>query len=84
MRNQFPGTCYRCQEHVAAGEGHFERFRNGWRVQHATCAIEMRGTPDPARQADQLRRLNYLAGQTGRKAQRARKQLRDMQEPAHD
>ena len=25
MRNKFPGTCYRCGGHVAAGEGHFER-----------------------------------------------------------
>lgn len=42
MRNQYPGTCYRCGEPVAAGAGHFERFRGGWRTQHATCAIQHR------------------------------------------
>lgn len=42
MRNAFPGTCYRCGEHVAAGEGHFERHARGWRTQHASCAIEYR------------------------------------------
>lgn len=78
MRNRYPGTCYRCSTHVPAGEGHFERFRGGWRVQHATCAIEMRGTPDPARAADRLRRLRWLATQTGKKATRARKELREM------
>lgn len=44
MRNQHPGFCYRCGELVAAGEGHFERHRGGWRVQHASCAIKYRGT----------------------------------------
>lgn len=57
MRNKFPGTCYRCGEHVAAGEGHFEyenapglrwpqgQFQRNWPlVQHAACAITFRGT----------------------------------------
>lgn len=45
MRNRFAGTCYRCGEHVAPGDGHFERLiGRGWRVQHATCAIKYRGT----------------------------------------
>lgn len=44
MRNMYPGTCYRCGKHCAAGEGHFERKRGGWRVQHAKCAIVFRGT----------------------------------------
>ena len=44
MRNRFPGTCYRCGERVKAGEGHFERYRGGWRVQHASCAIKNRTT----------------------------------------
>ena len=83
MRNRYPGTCYRCGEHVPAGDGHFERFRSAWRVQHATCAIEHRGTPDPERAADRERRLQWRAQQTGRRAQRARKELRDRQEPAH-
>jgi hypothetical protein len=42
MRNRFPGTCYRCGKPVAAGEGHFERHRGGWRTQHADCAIKAR------------------------------------------
>lgn len=80
MRNRFPGQCYRCQEHVPAGEGHFERFAGGWRVQHAACAIEHRGTPDPALQALQERRDAYWATQTGAKAQRARKRIRERTE----
>ena len=39
MRNKYPGECYRCGGHVAKGEGHFERHKGGWRVQHASCAI---------------------------------------------
>ena len=53
-RNQYPGTCYRCGEHVAAGAGHFERHKGVWRVQHAGCAIRYRSTPhihDPAAEA---------------------------------
>lgn len=57
MRNQFPGTCYRCGERVEAGEGHFERVGDRqlnklgesirgkkWLLQHAQCAIQYRGT----------------------------------------
>jgi hypothetical protein len=80
MRNRYPGICYRCDKSVAVGEGHFERFRMGWRTQHATCAIEMRGMPDPERQADQIKRLTYWASQTGKKAQRARQTLRAVAE----
>lgn len=77
-RNRYPGPCYRCGEWVPAGEGHFERLAGHWRVQHASCAIEMRGTPDPARQEHMNRlRLRNAAG-TGRRAQRARKTLRDL------
>lgn len=42
MRNKFPGICYRCNQRVETGEGHFERYRHGWRVQHANCAIKAR------------------------------------------
>jgi len=42
MRNRYPGTCYRCGEHVKAGDGHFERYKGGWRTQHASCAISAR------------------------------------------
>lgn len=37
MRNQYEGKCYKCGETVKAGEGHFERHKGGWRVQHANC-----------------------------------------------
>lgn len=49
MRNRYPGTCYRCRKPVAKGDGHFERLKQtrGWRVQHASCAIEHRGKPLP-------------------------------------
>ena len=42
MRNQYPGTCYRCGKRVEAKAGHFERHNGGWRVQHAECAIKYR------------------------------------------
>jgi hypothetical protein len=55
MRNNYPGTCYRCGQQVAANEGHFERCQKshqkkwgvnlrGWLIQHADCAIKYRGT----------------------------------------
>lgn len=78
MRNRFPGTCYRCGERVEIGAGHFERFQEGWRTQHAGCAIKHRGVPDPAREAVALSRLAAQAAQTGKTAQKARKRLRDM------
>jgi len=45
MRNKHPGICYRCNEWCPAGDGHFERSRGGWRVQHAACAISHRLFP---------------------------------------
>lgn len=81
MRNKFPGVCYRCNERVEAGDGHFERFRNGWRTQHATCAIEHRGTPDPEREADKQRLLQWRAANaTGKQGQRARQKLKRVTE----
>lgn len=80
MRNSYPGTCYRCKTRVLAGDGHFERFRGGWRLQHATCAIEHRGTPDPERQADRQRWLEAAAKGTGPRGQRARRALRQQQD----
>lgn len=77
MRNKFPGECYRCAQWVTAGEGHFERLGSSWRVQHATCAIEHRGTPDSERAAYQKARREAAAKGTGKRAQRARKALRD-------
>ena len=86
MRNQYPGTCYRCGNRVEAGEGHFEKtpFSRGWRVQHATCAIEHRGT-DLGKEGESeklaewnLRRLKQRALGTGKSASRARARLRQM------
>jgi hypothetical protein len=44
MRNKYPGICYRCGGNVGIGDGHFERYGNGWRLQHAKCAILCRET----------------------------------------
>lgn len=42
MRNKFGGNCYHCGLWVKPGDGHFERYNRGWRVQHATCCLENR------------------------------------------
>jgi hypothetical protein len=39
MRNKYGGVCYQCQKWVPPGEGHFERYRGGWRVQHVACCL---------------------------------------------
>jgi len=78
MRNRFGGKCYRCGEWVAPGDGHFERLQGKFRVQHASCAIAHRGTPDPARAEHTLRKLEQRAQTTGRLAQKARKRLKEM------
>lgn len=75
MRNHFPGICYRCHKPVAIGEGHFERMGRIWRTQHATCAIEHRGEPDPSREAFRHLELLARAKMTGKKGQRARQEL---------
>ena len=83
MRNKYPGICYRCYAPVAVGEGHFERFGLHWRTQHATCAIEYRGTPDPVRVAMNHSRTEQRAKGTGKRAHRARRALRDAMESEH-
>lgn len=79
MRNQYGGECYRCGLWVEEGEGHFERFRSVWHVQHANCAIDNRGIPDPERAADTLAMMKRRAKGTGRRAQRARRYLLDLE-----
>lgn len=79
MRNQYGGQCYRCPEYVAPGDGHFERINGRWRVQHAACAIKFRGQSDPERDAQYLGKMKRNATLTGRKGQRARRVLRDME-----
>lgn len=44
MRNKYPGKCYRCGQPVGPGDGYFERYAYGWRVQHEGCAVTYRGT----------------------------------------
>lgn len=44
MRNKHPGLCYRCGEWVKEGAGHFERYGDTWRVQHAMCTKWFAGT----------------------------------------
>lgn len=83
MRNKYPGICYRCAKDVVPGHGHFERFKGGWRVQHASCAIKYRSQIDPERAAyNRSMKQNWIIGLkidakgTGRRAQRARRKLR--------
>jgi len=83
MRNKYPGVCYRCNDRVEAGDGHFERNpTGGWRTQHADCAIKHRGTDlgkegaTEARQAYLHRKMVTTAQGTGKRAQRARARLR--------
>ena len=81
MRNKFADSCYRCGENVKMGEGHFERYAGKWRTQHASCAIQYRGCGDPVvggRDATQLHYARQDAKGTGRRAQKARKFLRDL------
>jgi hypothetical protein len=42
MRNRYTETCYRCGKPVLPGEGHPERFRGTWRVQHVECCQKAR------------------------------------------
>lgn len=89
MRNTFSGVCYRCGKTVAAGAGHFERNWTGvgakWRTQHAECAIKFRGVQtedhkieEQKRQAARVRRWQETAAGTGRRAQAARRCLREL------
>jgi hypothetical protein len=56
VRNRYADTCYRCGGLVGKGQGHFEKVSpqrhpkawtagKKWVTQHASCAIEHRGTP---------------------------------------
>jgi len=49
MRNRFPGTCYRCGKTVKKDEGHFERNKGSWRVQHVTCCLEHKAKKEEER-----------------------------------
>jgi hypothetical protein len=42
MRNKYPGICYKCGKQVEKGQGHFERYKGGWRTIHAECVFEQR------------------------------------------
>lgn len=42
MRNKYKGTCYYCGKIVEIGEGHFERYKGGWRTIHANCVFKQR------------------------------------------
>ena len=42
MRNKYKGTCYYCGKIVEIGEGHFERYKSGWRTIHANCVFKQR------------------------------------------
>ncbi|OSN39522.1 hypothetical protein BV325_01669 [Pseudomonas syringae pv. actinidiae] len=42
MRNKYPGICYRCDQPVAVGAGHFHKRNGKWVTHHAECAIKAR------------------------------------------
>jgi hypothetical protein len=62
MRNKFPGTCYQCGKTVEAGEGHFERHKGGWRVQHVSCCL-LRKTKMSETKALWIQREGWKNGQ---------------------
>jgi ribosomal protein L24E len=51
MRNKYKGTCYYCGKTVEVGDGHFERYKGGWRTIHANCVFKQR------EQKEKLRRI---------------------------
>jgi hypothetical protein len=42
MRNRYSGTCYYCGLFVDKQAGHFERYKNSWRLIHAECVFKQR------------------------------------------
>lgn len=42
MRNKYGGTCYYCGKYVNPNEGHFERYKGGWRTIHSRCVLAQR------------------------------------------
>ena len=53
MRNKYPGTCYFCKKQVPKNEGHFERYKGGWRVIHAECVFTQREQKKPVESSHQ-------------------------------
>lgn len=47
MRNKYPGVCYRCNKVVEKGQGHFEKTKDSWRVQHAECCLKAKDLTPP-------------------------------------
>jgi hypothetical protein len=62
VRNKYPGKCYRCGQPVGPGDGHFERYNKGWRVQHAGCAISHRGINKRAQEEPNASNSNQNQG----------------------
>lgn len=42
MRNNYAGVCYYCGIEVKPQQGHFERYKGGWRTIHASCVFQQR------------------------------------------
>ncbi len=51
MRNRYGGLCYFCNFWVKEYDGHFERYRGGWRVIHADCVYKQREIKDKLSQS---------------------------------
>jgi len=37
MKNKYSGECYRCNKTVRPGDGYFQRYMGGWKLQHDSC-----------------------------------------------
>ncbi len=46
MRNKYKGVCYKCQKEVLPGQGHFERYKGGWRTIHVEGVFKQRKEKD--------------------------------------
>lgn len=76
MTNRYPAMCYRCGGRCEIGEGRSERFKGGWRTQHASCALLYRDKPEDGH----VREYAALAQGVGPAARRARAKLRRMED----
>jgi len=70
--NQYEGPCCHCGRTVLAGGDTFEKWGNKWKPLHLACRAEFK-------QKQKIDRLQYWAQGTGKRAQRARKTLRELE-----
>jgi len=71
-KNKYEGPCCHCGKTVLAGEDTFEKTKGKWKPLHLLCR------PEFVRQR-RLNRLQYWAQGTDKRARRARKTLRELE-----